>query len=110
MDELHQQQADLDRLRRIGRRRILIPCTGVDFSSNDYLALANSDELREAALRALRNGTSTGSGGSRLLRGNCAEHEELEQAAARFFGAESALFFFNGICRQFGAFGNVATA
>lgn len=96
MDELHQQQADLDRLRQMGRHRRLIPRTGVDFSSNDYLGLANSDELREAALRALRNGTSTGSGGSRLLRGNCAEHEELEQAAARFFGAESALFFSTG--------------
>lgn len=96
MTELQRQQADLDRLKQMGRRRRLIPRTGVDFSSNDYLGLANSDELRAAALRAIHQGTSTGSGGSRLLRGNCAEHEELEQAAARFFGADSALFFSTG--------------
>lgn len=32
------------------------------------------------------------SGGSRLLRGNAPEHEALEVQAARFFGAEAALF------------------
>ena len=34
-----------------------------------------------------------GAGGSRLLRGNHAEHETLEKAAASYFGAESALYF-----------------
>lgn len=96
MTELHQQQADLDRLTQLGRRRRLIPRVGVDFASNDYLGLANSEELRQAALSALKAGTATGSGGSRLLRGNCVEHEELEQAAARFFRAESALYFATG--------------
>ena len=37
-----------------------------------------------------------GSGGSRLLRGNHAEHEALEEEAARFFGCQSALFFSTG--------------
>jgi 8-amino-7-oxononanoate synthase len=37
-----------------------------------------------------------GSGGSRLLRGNCPEHEALEAEAAAFFGSESALWFATG--------------
>ncbi|MCY1232359.1 8-amino-7-oxononanoate synthase 2 [compost metagenome] len=37
-----------------------------------------------------------GSGGSRLLRGNHAEHEALEAEAAAFFGVERTLFFGSG--------------
>ena len=37
-----------------------------------------------------------GAGGSRLLRGNHAEHEALESEAAAFFGSEAALYFGSG--------------
>jgi 8-amino-7-oxononanoate synthase len=37
-----------------------------------------------------------GAGGSRLLRGNHPEHEALEEAAAAYFGAQSALYFGSG--------------
>jgi 8-amino-7-oxononanoate synthase len=37
-----------------------------------------------------------GAGGSRLLRGNHPEHERLEEEAAAFFGAETALYFATG--------------
>src|ERR1700728_922491 len=46
-------------------------------------------------------GTPIGAGGSRLLRGNCAEHESLEAEAARFFGAEAAIFFASGYTANF---------
>ena len=49
--------------------------------------------MREAAAAALARGVPVGAGGSRLLRGNHAEHEALEREAAAFFGAESALLF-----------------
>jgi 8-amino-7-oxononanoate synthase len=78
------------------RRRSLIPRKGIDFASNDYLALADSTELREAAREAIDRGVPIGSGGSRLLRGNHAEHEALEAEAAAHFGAQSALFFSSG--------------
>ena len=78
------------------RRRALIPCAGIDFASNDYLALADSPELRDAARAALDRGVPIGSGGSRLLRGNHAEHEALEAEAAAHFHAGSALFFSSG--------------
>ena len=89
-------QGDLRRLGESGRRRGLTVASGCDFSSNDYLALAGSAALRSAGLDALARGVSPGSGGSRLLRGNCAEHLGLETDAARFFGSESALFVGSG--------------
>jgi 8-amino-7-oxononanoate synthase len=78
------------------RLRVLKPRTGIDFASNDYLALASAPRMRKAVTAALEAGTPIGSGGSRLLRGNCQEHESLEEEAASFFGAESALFFGGG--------------
>ncbi|QRM32338.1 aminotransferase class I/II-fold pyridoxal phosphate-dependent enzyme [Microvirga sp. VF16] len=88
--------AALAALHRRGRLRRLVPCRGIDFTSNDYLGLAESQALRQAAAAALARGVPVGAGGSRLLRGNHAEHEALEAEAAAFFGAESALFFAGG--------------
>lgn len=45
---------------------------------------------------AIARGVPIGSGGSRLLRGNHPEHEALEAEAARFFGAEAALYMSSG--------------
>ncbi|MGL4396351.1 MAG: 8-amino-7-oxononanoate synthase [Hyphomicrobium sp.] len=86
----------LDALNRRGRLRSLESRCGCDFTSNDYLALANSEPLRVAVQDAIARGVPIGAGGSRLLRGNHVEHESLEDEAARFFGAESALFFGGG--------------
>ncbi|MBM3551361.1 MAG: 8-amino-7-oxononanoate synthase [Alphaproteobacteria bacterium] len=87
---------DLAGLRARGRLRMLAPRVGMDFASNDYLALAESPEFAAAARAALARGVPVGAGGSRLLRGNHPEHEALEAEAARFFGAESALYFSAG--------------
>ena len=86
----------LDALLRRGRLRRLEPRHGCDFTSNDYLGLAESPELREAVTRALERGVPVGAGGSRLLRGNHDEHEALEAEAAEFFKAETALYFGGG--------------
>jgi 8-amino-7-oxononanoate synthase len=87
---------DLAALSGRDRLRRLIPRAGVDFSSNDYLGLADSPELRAAVDEALARGVAVGSGGSRLLRGNDPEHEALEAEAAAFFGSEAALYFSSG--------------
>ncbi len=94
--QLAAQRAHLAQLADAGRLRTLAPRTGVDLSSNDYLALSTSPRLIAAAQAALARGVALGSGGSRLLRGNDAEHEALEEEAARFFGCETALFFGSG--------------
>jgi len=86
-------KADLEALRGRDRLRALAGRSGLDFASNDYLGLAESQEYREAARAALARGVPLGAGGSRLLRGNHPEHEALEEEAARFFGAQSAMFF-----------------
>jgi 8-amino-7-oxononanoate synthase len=89
-------EADLERLSALGRRRKLENVGGVDFTSNDYLALAASTELNEAAREAVSRAVPIGSGGSRLLRGNHPEHQALEHTAADFFGVQSALYFGSG--------------
>ena len=77
----------LEALARRGRRRALIAFSGADFASNDYLGLASSRELKDAARAALERDVPIGAGASRLLRGNHREHEALEAEAAAFFGA-----------------------
>lgn len=94
MFEDHRAQlAELDRRDRLRR---LVPRAGRDFASNDYLALAGSPRLAAAIAAAAARGVPVGSGGSRLLRGNHAEHEALEAEAAAFFGSEAALHFSSG--------------
>ena len=86
----------LDALAARGRLRALTPRRGLDFTSNDYLGLAESQALRAAAEEALARGVPLGAGGSRLLRGNHPEHEALEDEAAAFFGSQTALYFPTG--------------
>nr|WP_317514972.1 8-amino-7-oxononanoate synthase [Sphingomonas sp. C3-2] len=52
--------------------------------------------MRDALVEGIAQGIPAGSGGSRLLRGNHAEHEALEYAAARHYGTEAALFLSTG--------------
>ncbi len=99
--QLDRYQRVLSGLERKSRRRCLISRTGVDFASNDYLALASSPSLRGAVLNAVERGVPVGAGGSRLLRGNDPEHEFLEDEAAAFFGSERALFFGGGYVANF---------
>jgi 8-amino-7-oxononanoate synthase len=91
-----QHSQALDALLRRGRLRQLEPRLGADFTSNDYLGLAQSAELKDAIMSALERGVPVGAGGSRLLRGNHPEHEALEAEAAAFFKSEAALYFGGG--------------
>jgi 8-amino-7-oxononanoate synthase len=95
---------DLRELASRGRLRGLCERAGIDFTSNDYLGLAESEELTRAAADALARGVPVGSGGSRLLRGNHPEHEALESEAAAYFGAETALYFGGGYVANFAIF------
>lgn len=96
--------ADLHALAGRRRLRALRGQSGIDFSSNDYLGLAESGELKKAAIDALARGVPIDSGGSRLLRGNHSEHEALETEAATYFGTESALYFGGGYVANFAIF------
>jgi 8-amino-7-oxononanoate synthase len=96
LDPLKRFAGLLDDLKQRSVYRSLRATTGTDFTSNDYLALANSSRMREVLIDALKRGVPSGSGGSRLLRGNHPEHERLEEEAARFFGTKRALLFGSG--------------
>jgi 8-amino-7-oxononanoate synthase len=89
-------EAHVAALKNQSRYRQLTLNAGKDFSSNDYLGLSSSDILGKAAAVALQEGMPLGSSGSRLLRGNHAQHIMLEQEAAVHFGVEKSLFFANG--------------
>ena len=94
-------QSEIEALRQKSRTRKLSLGEGADFTSNDYLALSESDSIRNALKNALDRGVPLGSGGSRLLRGNHAAHIELEEKAAHFFNCEKSLFFANGYSANF---------
>ena len=96
MDLLKRFAGLLDDLKQRSVYRSLRATAGTDFTSNDYLALADSRRMREVLIDALKRGVPSGSGGSRLLRGNHPEHERLEEEAARFFGTKRALLFGSG--------------
>ena len=87
-----------------GLRRELRPPRGIDFSSNDYLALAGDPRLASAlAVGARREGC--GSTASRLLRGEREAFAALERRVAGFLGAEAALFFGSGWAANLGLLG-----
>ena len=67
----------------------------INFSSNNYLGLASHPAVREAAKAAI-DLYGCGSGASRLISGNMALHEELEDKLAGLKGAEAALIFNSG--------------
>jgi 8-amino-7-oxononanoate synthase len=96
MNAIARYESALHALEDQHRLRALRPLSGLDFSSNDYLGLSTSPRLHAALVTAMSRGTAIGAGGSRLLRGNHPEHEELETKAATFFHAERTLFFSSG--------------
>jgi 8-amino-7-oxononanoate synthase len=82
--------------------RIMIGGQGLlNFSSNDYLGLANDPALKEAALQALDR-YGAGAGASRLISGSLAPQQELDQALAAFKGTEAALTFTTGYATALG--------
>ena len=76
--------------------------TLLNFSSNDYLGLADDPLLKQAAIRAVEK-FGAGSGASRLICGSLAPHHELEEALADFKGTEAALSFSTGYATALGA-------
>lgn len=91
----------LEAIKSKNRYRSLSLANGIDFSSNDYLGLKEHPSLKRAAIEALEGGMAVGSGGSRLLRGHCEEHAQLEAFAAGHYSFERALYFANGFSANY---------
>ena len=73
----------------------------VNVSSNDYLGLAHHPALQSGAITAMAS-HGNGAGASRLLSGNFALLDELENAVARWLGFEKALWFSSGYLANIG--------
>lgn len=89
------------------RKLTTYPPDSIDFSSNDFISLAQSNELRQAFLKELNAESTTfplGSGGSRLLDGNSTYAENLERDIAAFHGASSGLLCNSGFDANVGLF------
>jgi len=84
------------------QRRSLAEIRGVNLCSNDYLGLAESEELRTAVLDAVHEAPRVGGTGSRLLSGHLEVWEEIEQEFAEFAGTEAALYFGSGYAANVG--------
>ena len=97
--EALEQQSLLRRLRSVADEQgAVLTVDGqpvLNFSSNNYLGLANHPKLRAAAKEAIDR-YGCGSAASRLISGNMTLHEELERKIALLKGTESALVFNSG--------------
>lgn len=71
------------------------------FCSNDYLGLASSKKIAQAAMGELSNGL--GAAASRLVSGNFEAHEHLERCFASFAGKSSSVLFPSGYQANVGA-------
>jgi len=80
---------------RVDGREVLL------FAGSNYLDLAHHPEVTAAAARAARE-LGCAAGGSRLISGNHAVHEALEQQLAKFVGTEAALAFNTGYMANLG--------
>ena len=109
--------ARLAELSSAGLRRKLTPLEGgqgthiqiegrsyLNFSSNDYLGLAQHPALKAAAIRAIEQ-FGTGSGASRLICGSVSPHTTLEARLAQFKGTEASLSFTTGYAATLGTIG-----
>jgi len=80
---------------RVDGREVLL------FAGSNYLDLAHHPEVVEAAAGAARD-FGCAAGGSRLINGNLALHEELEEALAKFLGTQASLAFATGYMANVG--------
>jgi 8-amino-7-oxononanoate synthase len=93
--ELHRVDSTQDPHIKIGGKTFL------NFSSNDYLGLANHPALKHAAIKAVEK-FGAGAGASRLICGSLAPFHELEETLAAFKKTEAALVFSTGYAAALG--------
>ena len=114
-------EGELESIKSLGRYRFLrdigtparveITIGGkkyLNFSSNDYLGFATSDQLIDS-LGAIGEKWGIGSGASRLICGNMEVHGDLERRIAAFKGTESGLVFSSGYMANLGIVSTLGT-
>jgi 8-amino-7-oxononanoate synthase len=79
-------------------RRLTLPTARFDFFSNDYLGLAQNEELNQIIEQIYHSlvPKKIGATGSRLLSGNSLYAMQLEEKLAQIFRGEASLLFNSG--------------
>ena len=90
-------------------RKLPVPTSGIDFSSNDYLGFAKNEQIFEATHQYLVDNTIkiNGATGSRLISGNHNLYDITEKYIAAFHQSEAALIFNSGYDANVGFFSAV---
>jgi 8-amino-7-oxononanoate synthase len=88
----------LQRREQQSLRVLTAPAGKLDFTSNDYLGLARSEEIYQRTLKRLTSLQlqKNGATGSRLLSGNSTYTQQVEASLAERFKADAALIFNSG--------------
>ena len=101
LDEVHQRRY-LRRLEYSGSHRLIYHGRElINFSSNDYLGLSEDSRVRNAAKAAVDQYAASAAS-SRLISGNYALLEELEQSLAELKRKSAALVFSSGYLANVG--------
>lgn len=90
-------------------RKLPMPTSGIDFSSNDYLGFAKNEQIFDATHQYLVDNTIkiNGATGSRLISGNHNLYDITEKYIAAFHQSEAALIFNSGYDANVGFFSAV---
>ena len=110
LDELKRQQLYRSRQTIASPQGARIKIDGAmfdNFSSNDYLGLANHPSVIKAFQQAAER-YGVGSGSAHLICGHNVEHQALEEELAMFTGRERALVFSTGYMANLGAISALA--
>jgi 8-amino-7-oxononanoate synthase len=81
----------------------------IDFAGNDYLGFSRDGLIENKIASMGWQSSRSGSTGSRLISGNSALAEELEEIISKFHNAESALLFNSGYDANLGLLSCIAT-
>lgn len=97
------------RLQNNALRQLPISKGLIDFASNDYLGLSQSDTIFHKTHQFLidNNEIHNGATGSRLLSGNHKVYQQAEDYIAQFHKSESALIFNSGYDANVGFFSSL---
>jgi glycine C-acetyltransferase len=68
----------------------------IQWSVNNYMGLAENEEIKAAAVEAVKTYGTSAPMGSRMMTGNTERHQELERRLAEFLEKEAALVFNTG--------------
>ena len=90
-------------------RKLPMPTSGIDFSSNDYLGFAKNEQIFDVTHQYLVDNTIkiNGATGSRLISGNHNLYDITEKYIAAFHQSEAALIFNSGYDANVGFFSAV---